>query len=108
MATVAATSATAPQAPAAHSGRDALIPFALMAVVLIMVIPLPGAALDLLLATSISLALTILMVAVSTPTPLQFSTLPSVLLVVTLFRLALNVAATRAILLHGAGGTSAA
>ena len=81
--------------------RELVVPLALVSIVLIMVIPLPAVLLDLLLAVSISLALVILMVGMYAQRPLEFSTLPSVLLVVTLFRLALNVAATRMILLHG-------
>src|SRR5439155_1221142 len=73
-----------------------------------MVIPLPAFLIDLLLALSISLALVILMVSMYTQQPLEFSTFPSVLLVVTLFRLALNVASTRLILLHGHEGSGAA
>src|SRR5436309_2434596 len=73
-----------------------------------MVIPLPAVLIDLLLALSISLALVILMVSMYTQQPLEFSTFPSVLLVVTLFRLALNVASTRLILLHGHEGSGAA
>jgi flagellar biosynthesis protein FlhA len=85
-----------------------VLPVALVAVVFIMVIPLPAMLLDLLLAVSISLALVILLVGVYAEAPLQFSTFPSVLLVVTLFRLALNVASTRMILLHGHEGSAAA
>src|SRR2546425_343569 len=68
----------------------------------------PAFLIDLLLALSISLALVILMVSMYTQQPLEFSTFPSVLLVVTLFRLALNVASTRLILLHGHEGSGAA
>ena len=88
--------------------RELVVPLALVSIVLIMVIPLPAVLLDLLLAVSISLALVILMVGMYAQRPLEFSTLPSVLLVVTLFRLALNVAATRMILLHGHEGPAAA
>src|SRR5262245_351754 len=94
-------------APALPTG-EAIVPLALVAVVVIMVIPLPAFLIDLLLALSISLALIILMVSMYTRKPLEFSTFPSVLLVVTLFRLALNVASTRLILLHGSEGQSAA
>src|SRR5262245_59650741 len=94
-------------APALPTG-EAIVPLALVAVVVIMVIPLPAFLIDLLLALSISLALIILMVSMYTQQPLEFSTFPSVLLVVTLFRLALNVASTRLILLHGHEGASAA
>ena len=87
---------------------ELVVPLALVAVVVIMVIPLPAFLIDLLLALSVSLALIILMVGMYTQQPLEFSTFPSVLLVVTLFRLALNVASTRLILLHGSEGPSAA
>jgi flagellar biosynthesis protein FlhA len=87
---------------------ELIVPLALVAVVVIMVIPLPPFLIDLLLAVSISLALIILVVSMYAQQALEFSTFPSVLLVVTLFRLALNVASTRLILLHGSEGPSAA
>src|SRR5438552_3362664 len=87
---------------------EMIVPLALVGVVVIMVIPLPPLLIDLLLALSISLALVILMVSMYTRQPLEFSTFPSVLLLVTLFRLALNVASTRLILLRGSEGPSAA
>jgi flagellar biosynthesis protein FlhA len=99
--------AVRPVVPAAPT-RELVVPLALVAVVIIMVIPLPALLIDLLLAVSISLALTILMVSMYIEQPLQFSTFPSVLLVVTLFRLALNVASTRLVLLHGNEGSTAA
>jgi flagellar biosynthesis protein FlhA len=77
-------------------------------VVLVLVVPLPPVLLDLLLAASISTSLLVLMVGLTMRDALAFSTFPSVLLVVTLFRLALNVAATRTILLHGHEGPAAA
>ncbi len=95
-------------ARAATPTGEAVVPLALVAVVVIMVIPLPALLIDFLLALSISVALTILMVSMYTREPLEFSTFPSVLLVVTLFRLALNVASTRLILLHGHEGSTAA
>jgi flagellar biosynthesis protein FlhA len=88
--------------------QDAAIPAGIVGVVLIMILPLPPLALDLLLATSICLALCILLVAIFLNKPLEFSVFPTVLLVTTMLRLALNVASTRLILLHGAQGTSAA
>src|SRR5215831_8813022 len=104
-----ATATAIRPAPAAGSPTGELvIPLALVAVVVIMVIPLPPLLIDLLLAVSISLALLILLVSMYTQQPLEFSTFPSVLLVVTLFRLALNVASTRLILLRGNEGPSAA
>src|SRR6185436_3761333 len=103
-----ATALPAPKTAAGPSTGELVIPLALVAVVFIMVIPLPALLLDLLLAVSIALALVILMVGLYNHEPLQFSTFPSVLLVVTLFRLALNVASTRMILLHGHEGPDAA
>src|SRR6058998_247287 len=99
---------TARPAPGAVPTGELVLPLALVAVVVIMVIPLPAFLIDLLLALSISLALVILMVSMYTQQPLEFSTFTSVLLVVTLFRLALNVASTRLILLHGHEGSGAA
>lgn len=108
---MAAATTALPGAPASRIGvptGETLLPLALVAVVVIMVVPLPAILLDLLLALSIAIALIILMVGMYLRQPLEFSTFPSVLLVVTLFRLALNVASTRAILLHGSEGPSAA
>ena len=102
-----ATAAAAPASVQALTGELA-IPLALVGVVLIMVLPLPPLLIDLLLALSISLSLVILLVGMYAAGPLEFSTFPSVLLVVTLFRLSLNVASTRLILLHGADGPGAA
>jgi flagellar biosynthesis protein FlhA len=99
--------AGAPNRPALAGGELA-VPLGLIAVVVIMVVPLPAFLIDVLLALSISLALIILVVSMYTQRPLEFSTFPSVLLVVTLFRLALNVASTRLILLHGHEGPDAA
>jgi flagellar biosynthesis protein FlhA len=108
MATAALPRPATPSAPFDVPTGELVIPLALVAVVVIMVIPLPPFLIDLLLAVSISLALIILVVSMYTQRPLEFSTFPSVLLVVTLFRLALNVASTRLILLHGHEGSSAA
>jgi len=77
-------------------------------VLVVMIIPLPPILLDFLLALNITLAITILLIAMYTLKPLDFSIFPSLLLVVTLFRLSLNVASTRLILLHGNEGPLAA
>jgi flagellar biosynthesis protein FlhA len=74
----------------------------------VMVLPVPALFLDILLATSITSGLVILMVAIYLKNPVDFSVFPSLLLIVTIFRLALNVATTRRILLHGNEGTDAA
>jgi len=75
-----------------------------ISIVVMMVIPLPSELLDLLLILNISLALTILLVSMYTKEVLDFSIFPTVLLITTLFRLALNVSTTRNILSHGEGG----
>jgi flagellar biosynthesis protein FlhA len=81
---------------------------ALVGVLAMMVLPVPSWFLDLSLVLSISLALTILVVALYALEPLDFSSFPTILLFATLFRLALNVASTRLILLRGEEGTAAA
>ena len=75
-----------------------------MVIVAMMIIPLPPFMLDLLLTLSISVSITILLISMYVEEPLQFSVFPSLLLVVTLFRLALNISSTRLILLHGQAG----
>ncbi|NLW16904.1 MAG: flagellar biosynthesis protein FlhA [Firmicutes bacterium] len=72
--------------------------------VLMMVIPLPAWLLDILLAVNITLSLTVLLMTMFVQGPLEFSVFPSLLLLLTLFRLALNVSSTRLILLHGNAG----
>ncbi|SEQ17849.1 flagellar biosynthesis protein FlhA [Ectothiorhodospira magna] len=83
-------------------------PLLLMALLAMMVIPLPPLALDLLFTFNIALSLVVILVAVYTPRPLEFAVFPTILLVATLLRLALNVASTRVILLEGHTGTDAA
>ncbi|MDP2872529.1 MAG: flagellar biosynthesis protein FlhA [Bacillota bacterium] len=83
---------------------DLLVPLAVIAMVVMMVIPLPPVVLDLLLAFNLTIALVVLLVTMFTTEPLQFSIFPSLLLITTLFRLALNVSSTRLILLHGYAG----
>jgi len=77
-------------------------------VMVVMIIPLPPLLLDLLLALNITLALTVLLIAMYTLEPLDFSIFPSLLLIMTLYRLSLNVASTRLILLKGDQGIQAA
>lgn len=87
---------------AAHS--DIIMAVGLVAVLATLIIPLPTTVLDMLLACSISLAIAVLIVTLSSKEPLELSTFPSLLLFVTLFRLSLNVASTRLILLQGDAG----
>ncbi|NEV60505.1 flagellar biosynthesis protein FlhA [Thiorhodococcus minor] len=90
-------------------GRMGLVtPFLLVALLGMLVLPLPPFALDLLFTFNIALSLVVVMVAVYTPRPVDFASFPTVLLLATLLRLALNVASTRVILLNGGDGTDAA
>ena len=86
----------------AHS--NLVLAFGLVAVLATLIIPLPTIVLDMLLATSISLSIGVLIVTLSSTEPLELSTFPSLLLFVTLFRLSLNVASTRLILLQADAG----
>ncbi|MBE1426586.1 flagellar biosynthesis protein FlhA [Desulfomicrobium macestii] len=87
---------------------DILLAGGVVMTLFVMLVPLPTIILDILLAFSISFSLVILITSMFMTSPLEFSIFPSVLLVTTLLRLALNVASTRLILLHGDQGTSAA
>ena len=83
---------------------DFLVAVAAVIIVGMMIMPLPEWLLDVLLTLNITLALTVLLVTIYTIQPLEFASFPSMLLVATLFRLALNIAGTRLILLHGGAG----
>ena len=89
-------------------GADLMPALGLTGVIIMLVLPVPPFFLDLVLVISIALSLTILIVSLYVKEPLDFSAFPSVLLFVTLFRLALNVASARLILLRGEEGASAA
>ncbi|WP_187647004.1 flagellar biosynthesis protein FlhA [Nitrosophilus labii] len=91
-----------------HEHSDAIIVVLILAILASMVLPIPTFLLDILLTTSITLSLIILMTTVYIGNPLQISSFPSLLLLATLFRLSLNVATTRTILLHGHEGPDAA
>ncbi len=84
--------------------RDVLLAFGVMLVVGMMIIPMPAMMLDLLLVVNIALAVMILLVSLFAKEPLDFAVFPSILLIVTLFRLALNVSSTRLILIDGDAG----
>ncbi|HLJ79439.1 MAG TPA: flagellar biosynthesis protein FlhA, partial [Acidobacteriaceae bacterium] len=84
------------------------VPVAAVALVFVMLVPLPSFLLDLLLATSITASVLVLLSAINILRPAQFSVFPSLLLLLTLFRLSLNLASSRRILLHGNEGASAA
>ena len=87
---------------------DIIAAFGLASILLVMIIPLPSLLLDFFLALNISVSLLILIISIYTVKTAEFSIFPALLLTTTLFRLALNVASTRLILLHGDQGHDAA
>src|SRR6188474_3107572 len=93
---------------APHRASHLIAPIAVMAVVMLMIVPLPPLLLDLLLSVDIGLAVVLLLTAIYVKSPVEFSVFPSLLLLLTLIRLSLNVASTRLVLLNGADGISAA
>ncbi len=84
------------------------VPIAILALLAMMVIPLPPFLLDIFFTFNIALSLVVLMVTLYAKRPLDFAVFPTIILVATLFRLALNIASTRVILLEGHNGPQAA
>ena len=80
----------------------------IIGIIFVLILPMPAMILDVLLAVSITFSVLVLMTALFIHTPLEFSAFPTVLLIATMFRLALNLASTRLILTHGHEGTDAA
>jgi flagellar biosynthesis protein FlhA len=111
-----ATAITAPTTPAALFGKisatlrrgEIALALAVVAILVVLILPMPTWLLDISLALSITFSVLILMVALFIQRPLEFSTFPTVLLIATMLRLALNLASTRLILSHGHEGTAAA
>jgi flagellar biosynthesis protein FlhA len=91
-----------------HTYSDWIIPTGAVALVFVMLVPLPSFALDILLTLNIMAAVLVLLTAIQILRPVQFSVFPSLILLLTLARLALDLASTRRILLHGSEGSSAA
>jgi flagellar biosynthesis protein FlhA len=91
-----------------RSSSDWIIPTAAVALVFVMLVPLPSFVLDLLLTLSITASVLVLLTAIQILRPVQFSVFPSLILLLTLMRLSLDLASTRRILLHGDEGSSAA
>jgi flagellar biosynthesis protein FlhA len=87
---------------------DIVLAVGVMTILVVLILPLPARLLDLLLAVSIILSVLILMTALFIQAPLEFSAFPTVLLIATMLRLALNLASTRLILARGHEGTDAA
>jgi flagellar biosynthesis protein FlhA len=84
------------------------VPLAVLGIVIALITPLPGFLLDLLIVVDILVSVTVLMVSLYLIRPVDFTSFPTTLLLLTLFRLALNVSSSRLILLNGNTGTSAA
>ena len=84
--------------------KDIMLAVLLLAVVFMMVLPLPPFLLDILIAINMTISVVLLMMSVYIGSPLQFSVFPALLLITTLFRLALSVSTTRMILLEGDAG----
>ena len=80
------------------------IPFLIVSIVVMMIVPLPAPLVDVMIALNIAIALVAMLTSMIVDEPLQFSVFPALLLVTTLFRLALNISTTRLILSEGQGG----
>ncbi|MBL8176352.1 MAG: flagellar biosynthesis protein FlhA [Bryobacterales bacterium] len=88
--------------------KELAVPLAVLGILLAMITPMPPLVLDLLISANITLSVVVLLVAMHILRPVEFSVFPTTLLLLTLFRLALNVSSSRLILLSGNAGTSAA
>ncbi len=91
-----------------HRLRDYVLPMGAISVIFVMLIPLPAMALDLLLTLSMAASIIVFLSSVQIRRAVELSVFPTLLLLLTLFRLALNIASSRRILLHGSEGTGAA
>jgi len=110
-----ATARTAPVPPAGFAAvlktlnwAELTVPLAVLAIVMAMVAPLPSILLDVLISTNITLSVIVLLVSMYIVKPVDFNVFPTTLLLMTLFRLALNISSARLILLNGNTGTRAA
>ena len=97
-----------PQVQKLSSAGEWVIPVATVTTVFVMLVPVPAIVLDIFLAVSITLGVVVLLSALYILKPVQFSVFPTLLLFLTLFRISLNIASSRRILLHGNEGASAA
>jgi flagellar biosynthesis protein FlhA len=106
------TAALAPGAPPVqsiwHRLREYVLPLAAISVIFVMLVPLPAWGLDFLLALSMSASVIVFLSAMQIRRAVELSVFPTLLLLLTLFRLSLNIASSRRILLHGSEGTAAA
>jgi flagellar biosynthesis protein FlhA len=95
-------------APALANWRDIGVPLAVLGIVIALITPVPRFLLDILIVTDIMMSVVVMMVAMYIRKPAEFSVFPTTLLLLTLFRLSLNISSTRLILMNGNTGTSAA
>ena len=108
MSTNALVAGPAPAVAILQRMREYVLPLAAISVIFVMLIPLPAAALDLLLALSMAASIIVFLSAMQIRRAVELSVFPTLLLLLTLFRLSLNIASSRRILLHGSEGTAAA
>ena len=87
--------------------KDLTIVFFIIAILAIIIVPLPSAALDLFLTISLSISVLIILISLYIPKPTDLTTFPTLILIITLYRLSLNIATTRMILSHGHEGPNA-
>src|SRR6185436_4292876 len=99
---------TTAAAPRPAGLQDLGVPIAVLTIVLVMIAPVPPFLLDVLISANIMLSVVVLLVSLYIRRAVEFSVFPTTLLLLTLFRLALNISSSRSILLNGATGTSAA
>ena len=114
MANAKSTALSAPLATASPSTfpwgnwREIAVPVAVLAIIVAMIVPLPTFLLDLFISANVAVSVVVLLVAMYIRQPVDFNLFPTVLLLLTLFRLALNISSSRLILLNGNSGTAAA
>ncbi len=100
--------AATPQTGFIANWREFVVPIGVLGIVMAMITPLPPFLMDVLISANITLSVVVLLVALYITKPVDFSVFPTTLLLMTLFRLALNISSARLILLYGNTGTSAA
>jgi flagellar biosynthesis protein FlhA len=108
MSTTALAAGTLPASSIWQRLREYALPLAAISMIFVMMVPLPAAGLDFLLALSMAASIIVFLTAVQIRRAVELSVFPTLLLLLTLFRLSLNIASSRRILLHGQEGTAAA
>jgi flagellar biosynthesis protein FlhA len=108
MSTTALAAGALPARPILERMREYVLPLVAISVIFVMLVPLPAFALDFLLSMSMAASIVVFLSSVQIRRAVELSVFPTLLLLLTLFRLALNIASSRRILLHGSEGTAAA